>query len=94
MAPFTPEQHRAYRAKMKEQGICIMCHSNETVDGRATCHTCQERTLAARKERRIRYREEGKCVECGLQLPDGAEGYLCPIHQEQVNWNQMRKRGL
>ena len=58
---FTAQQHREYRAKLKEQGICIACHKRPGKDGYATCSICEERT--AKRDRGYR-KDPLRCHDC------------------------------
>ena len=64
--PFTPEQHKAYRAKMKAKNICTKCHKNKTEKGSSICCECYKQ----HKELRRKRFESGICRDCGGPLDD------------------------
>jgi len=58
--PFTPEQHKEYRKKLKARGICVKCHKEKT-DGKAICSGCREQN----NEIRSKHRKGGqRCYDC------------------------------
>lgn len=63
---FTPEQQKAYRRKLKEEGVCIRCHREPSINGGAVCNTCSQVSID-----RNRYRKEnGLCKDCGGERDD------------------------
>ncbi len=61
--PFTPDQHREHRKKLRAKGICIMCRKNKAEEGMTRCVECGEYV------RRVRAEWRGhKCGSCGAEL--------------------------
>lgn len=77
---FTPEQMREYRKRLKQEHTCTSCHKACNLDrSKASCGGCISRINAARKIRRARFREEGRCGECGIMQPGAkGDGWYCP----------------
>ncbi len=63
---FTPQQHREYRAKLKERGICTICHKRKT-GGNSVCSICAERN---NKRNEIARRDMSKCHDCQKDLDE------------------------
>ena len=63
--PFTPEQHREYKKRLRAKGICVTCRKRKAAKGHPTCDMCIDRDrLNARKLRRKRV-ENNLCQRCG-----------------------------
>jgi len=62
--PFTPEQHKRYRQKLRERGVCTVCHK-EKAKG-SVCKGCYNRI----KTYRYAKRKEGRCHDCLKKLDE------------------------
>lgn len=84
--PFTPEQHRAYRLKMKKEGMCVRCHNVKADEGKSTCSSCRKAGLARRK---IRLESGTFCRYCTRQRE---VGNLCRVCADSKNRGRRAKR--
>lgn len=83
--PFTPEQLKAYRLKLRAEGVCTRCHKRK---GDPLCQECRSvlrQTLIVSK---IKWGKEGRCRDCGA---DSNGYYHCPKCRKR-NASAMRKR--
>jgi hypothetical protein len=62
---FTPKQHKEYRNKLREQGICIHCHKRAVREGMATCKTC---AIAIYKITKRLRKVKDRCNNCFNKL--------------------------
>ena len=95
--PFTPEQLKEHRAKLKKAGICIVCHKNKARKSRATCVECaklNKANCATRYKKRI---GDGVCANCG-GYKDDPSLTVCINCSDYIvarrNENNQRKRIL
>ena len=61
---FTSEQQRAYREKLKSDGICPHCHKRKAEAGRIVCNVCTKQM----RDSSIEKFNAGLCKSCGGQL--------------------------
>lgn len=63
--PFTPQEKREYRIKIKERGLCTRCYKNKSLKGHSLCRECID-------YRSKRYREWDRnfCWICGKPKDD------------------------
>lgn len=94
--PFTPQQLREYRKRLRERRVCVRCHSSDT-DGRAICRPCQASCVAARRERRRLWALDiTACRKCGNHPMPGKR--MCEPCSEiqrrstRKNWRRWRAR--
>ena len=88
--PFTAEQQRERRVKLKANGICIMCHSNNAVKGKALCQECAKKTREYRNEKR---KDVTLCLNCQNKLDEFAilrGGRYCGYCSERRKLNRYR----
>lgn len=56
-ARYTPEQQREYskarRAKLKAQGMCVVCGRNKAREGKTYCAKCTQKIKEARQAKQI-----------------------------------------
>ena len=84
--PWTAEDLKRHRAKLRAQGICTRCHKGPAREGRAICLGCHEDV----KARRRKYRQmEGRC-ECGRHVTTGR--YRCPKCEKRLRENLKKLR--
>lgn len=95
--PFTPEQHRAYRARLKEEGLCTEC-AKPAEEGYLMCREHRIKFTAKFAATRVKWLADGnKCYECGRSLNeiDTANAPKAPrciwCSTNQVNRARMRR---
>ena len=64
--PFTPEQLKAHRAKLKAEGVCVRCHKRPAESGKVICGKCSN----DRNELKRELVRSGLCRDCGGPLDD------------------------
>lgn len=83
---FTVAQHKEYRAKMKAEGICVVCHKRKA-DGKSVCAVCSKRQT----KRKDMYRADmTRCYDCQGKLDEflvaiGERYCGCCRERRQVN---------
>lgn len=88
------------RKESKKKGICNYCGILPAVPGKTKCKYCllykamierkykrktRERQIKYLKERRKRWKEEGRCIRCGRLLGEFEETLTCTNCNEQKN---------
>ncbi len=91
--PFTPDQIREHRKKLRQQGVCTRCHKNKARKGLAWCDECRE----YQKEFVLSQKRRGLCPACQAPV-DHPERFYC-INCSQASgyrayMSQERKRLL
>lgn len=76
---------RNWQAQQKEKGLCIEC-SNPAKGLR--CDVCNKRRANLRKENYNKWKEQGKCCQCGKQTIAGKT--ICETHYlKQVSYDRL-----
>lgn len=83
---FTKEQHRAYRQKMKAQGICTVCHKRPADYSPSICTECRERQ---RKYRADKVRDGVICKFCATPV---FKHKMCEYHYNKTNEYRRNRR--
>jgi len=86
---------RKWQEEQKSKGLCIEC-SNPTIGLR--CNACNKRRAKLRKENYNKWKEQGKCCQCGKETIKGK--YYCEKHYlmatsrtalgSQVYWKELK----
>ena len=64
---FTPAEHKAYRARLKEKGICVLCRKSKARKNKVLCETCAD----GNDRRREFYQcDPAICSSCGRKLDE------------------------
>ena len=86
--PFTPEQHKAHRERMRRIGICIICRKRKARKGYAMCKTCTDRCAA-----NLQYKVDNRlCRDCGIPLEEneGTKCRFCAVVQNEKRMERSR----
>lgn len=59
----------------KSQGICPQCRTTKVIN-RVICEECQKKNTKQKRERAIRFEQEGVCIICGKEKPE-SEKKIC-----------------
>jgi hypothetical protein len=63
--PFTPQEKREYRIKIKERGLCTRCYKNKSLKGHSLCRECIDYC-----SKRYREWDRNFCWICGKPKDD------------------------
>ena len=90
------ERVRKWQAEQKEKGLCIEC--SNPADG-LRCSACNSRRAKLRKEKYNKWKEDGKCCQCGKDTLSGKN--YCEKHylmmtsltnlKTQKHWADLKK---
>lgn len=62
---FTPEQHKAYRMRLRADSICIRCRRVPAMAGKALCRKCRE---SSNEHRRKKREDKTICYDCNKPM--------------------------
>ena len=84
--PFTPQQMKEYRLKLRSQGRCVRCHKDNDTSG-AICSTCRKRLVDITKHRG----ENLLCKDCGCERDDPTVVLCVNCSEKQTRYSSWRK---
>jgi len=82
----TTTQMRNRYWRLKRDGICTLCGSKPSFNGRVLCYDCTKRTNLAHRIRIQGLKDKGLCINCGrVSRPDRYRCQACEDRKTRLN---------
>lgn len=91
---FRQKQKKLLRERYRKKvglGVCVEC-SNPAVPGSSVCQYHKDKFRRQREDRRSKYLDEGKCVDCGKKNDSPYPASLCSECRIKRYQSQLKKR--